>query len=366
MDLKNFLKELVFALKALISLLLLILFAFIASVTILGYVIRQELSVANYESYFLNINLGERLTPQITQVIFTFAMQQAGVKPSYYRLPLDKWEYIGDKVLSDGWANASLKKLFIDIRSNLMNDQLLLNEYTIDLNPFIQSLRSNQGSLSILPLIERTTPCDFDEDPVLFTRGRLINCIPEDDDMSDIAQVIRIGLANALPDDVSIETLLDSGALYPAVLYSLEPLVPIKMTLDKGIIFGYRLSLALLFFYLFISISSLEKIPRALIMPFMMTGILSLLVYGFVRLYAIKTIGDSINAYYADWDPAFGDLLTVLIEVVSTKVGELWIQRICIIFAVMLCLSLLLFVFIRWWMKKNQIPVRQHLRKRYK
>ena len=273
----NILKAIGEGLRRLLSLLLLLSFALITSVVILGSILTHTLSQPQtWENALVETRLVER-TRSLTSQLLLSAFS-TGSNGTLGELPRNTdWKSIGQALIPAQWLDENAKSLVEVILTWLEAPGSDLPEVLIDLTPIKENLRSSAGTVATLSLLQDVPPCQG-ETVIVYMGDSLINCLPASWDLTNVAGTIALLIADTFPDQVSMTTLAASGDA-DQIFQTIAKIKAVYSLWHLALNFGLQISILLLTLYLLLQTKTLVRLVRAFRHPFYAAGTLLLLLF---------------------------------------------------------------------------------------
>jgi len=330
-------------LKRIISFLLILLFAFVSTMVILGHVLTERLtSVTTYDNLIQQTGLAERGRGLLADFLVSYALSSGLANAAFLGdFPAQTWETVAQILLPVDWLENNLQEVTRSALDWLGNTEYQVPQFTIDLSPIIQALRGPQGALAVLPLLQDIPTCAPDVKEIVIMEGSLVSCLPGTQDITPIGRTIARSVANFILIEVSFTTLQQVGIVTPQTIQMMGEIRDGIHAVDLLLVVGFRLSLLILCFYAVLHSASSRALLAALPAPLFVAGSLSLALLGIFQAFLGLGLELSMTAFFPGLKPEAQALLVDLVRTASQGLKKQWLYGSLILLAAGLVLYLL-------------------------
>lgn len=171
------------------------------------------------------------------------------------------WLSVAETLLLPSWLEESLDELTDDVVNWLESEEAATPDIAISLEPVAAILRSDQGALALLPLLERTPPCEAGDTQPASAPGGLPACLPQGADITLLAAQSASQIAGRLPPVVTFATLQESGLAGDDTVQMLARVKTGRRLLQQAATFALRFAVLTLL----LSALARSRSPRTLL-----------------------------------------------------------------------------------------------------
>jgi hypothetical protein len=331
------------AARATRGLLALLLFGcFIALTPVAVAVWSTMTTVQEPQTFHMLINRGRiahRSPGFIVHALISATVQHnQSENPFADQFSLRQWEAVAAVILPAEWLEANLHQATEAIFHWLEEPEALLPELTLDLSPIIFSLQSRSGGLAILPLLQNTPVCPAHITTVTYFDGSLVSCLPEEEDITNIAQDVADVIAAGLVSEITIAQLYEEGMIPGEVVQKLNQGRLALGVLNAAINLYGRLLLLILCLYALLYSTSPVQALLSLRLPLLLAGVISLLLLAALLLFVQYGLGLLLTAFV----PLLQiELRGLLLDVIQMFLQALWVPWVLVSISLFLAVAVI-------------------------
>jgi hypothetical protein len=331
------------AARATRGLLALLLFGcFIALTPVAVAVWSTMTTVQEPQTFHMLINRGRiahRSPGFIVHALISATVQHnQSENPFADQFSLRQWEAVAAVILPAEWLEANLHQAIEAIFHWLEEPEALLPELTLDLSPIIFSLQSRSGGLAILPLLQNTPVCPAHITTVTYFDGSLVSCLPEEEDITNIAQDVADVIAGGLVSEITIAQLYEEGMIPGEVVQKLNQGRLALGVLNAAINLYWRLLLLILCLYALLYSTSPVQALLSLRLPLLLAGVISLLLLAALLLFVQYGLGLLLTAFV----PLLQiELRGLLLDVIQMFLQALWVPWVLVSISLFLAVAVI-------------------------
>jgi hypothetical protein len=331
------------AARATRGLLALLLFGcFIALTPVAVAVWSTMTTVQEPQTFHMLINRGRiahRSPGFIVHALISATVQHnQSENPFADQFSLRQWEAVAAVILPAEWLEANLHQAAEAIFHWLEEPEALLPELTLDLSPIIFSLQSRSGGLAILPLLQNTPVCPAHITTVTYFDGSLVSCLPEEEDITNIAQDVADVIAGGLVSEITIAQLYEEGMIPGEVVQKLNQGRLALGVLNAAINLYWRLLLLILCLYALLYSTSPVQALLSLRLPLLLAGVISLLLLAALLLFVQYGLGLLLTAFV----PLLQiELRGLLLDVIQMFLQALWVPWVLVSISLFLAVAVI-------------------------
>jgi hypothetical protein len=209
--------------RAALAALLLFWFGLAAAPTLLARsVYATVLDPQTHHNMLDRLNVASRVRPALLQwgAARFFASAQGGQAPPNVRLlSANAWAIMATGLLPEDWLAVQMHNL-IDAWFDWLSGDEPLPAARVELGPVAERLRSPNGALALVALLENTRACNPNEvvvagDAPLGAYAVFMPCIPPGTNLASLAEASATYTADVLPQEIDLPFLIGAGILSP-------------------------------------------------------------------------------------------------------------------------------------------------------
>lgn len=301
---------------------LLLLFTLVSVASLALFAIGNTLTDRNtYHNLIQQTQLAQRIPAAAPEQLMLTGLRAGGLEGVYLAsLTSHAWESAADQLLPESWLEENLHRLVDALFDWLRDSHAAVPEFTLDLAPLIQILNSPRGVLIILSLLQNTPACPPDVIEIIILDRELVSCLPEESELTSLAQRVATGMASGLPLELSLASLDEVGLIPLEALQLMERVRLIPQLFETTLALGLRLTLLCLLLYGLFYTASLQQFLKALPLPFYLAGTFSLITIGALYLFQQVGLAPVLSLTLPARQP---ELSLLLKDVVRTLIGDI-------------------------------------------
>jgi len=192
---------------------------FIMIVLVVSYTILIQAFYINFhvpdevQSILTNANFGIRSRPVIADLIFMYSVNTKSNNSFLHELPLDTWESVAEIIFPAEWIQETTDSIINSLWVWLNNPAANLPEISINLSQPLKILRSQQGALAVLPLLQNIPFCKNEIVSINNFSSELPECLPTDINYVGTSQIIARSFSNSIIEKIDLTVLNSQGYL---------------------------------------------------------------------------------------------------------------------------------------------------------
>jgi hypothetical protein len=359
------------AVRLLLSIILVALFAMLVSATIFGWALTTSLTSADaYHDLIEETRLGDRTAGLIAASFFSYLLTTDDGTFSL-NIDLQDWEAATKLVLPDGWLAARLHETVDTTFTWLESDDESLPQFKLSLNPVIQALRGQQGAAAVLPLLEKIRPCRSDENDLYILRDNLVSCLPVNQDLTGIAQAVSLALADRLPAEVSVRDLYQQGRLGNEAIYTFNRIQAGREVVAVWVRFSMAVTLLILCLWCLLYSSAPARVLGTLRIPLLVASGLSLLLWLGLNLFVQFGLDPFITTRLPYLQAEHQSLVVDLLKAINHSITWRWLVSSLILLGLALAAHLLFIGYKRYASRPGResvqsLQARQRIRRQFR
>jgi len=331
--------------RRILLVVLLVSFALVVTVTLLVYTSSNTLlDPGQWRQLIDETQLAARSSTLVADFLVTYSLKASQSAAFLQDYPLNTWEGVAEVLLPEEWVQENLYSIVDTAIDWLLGEQSGLPNFTLDLSPVLSALQGDQGALAILPLLQDIPACPADSSGAQILVGDLMNCLPENKDLTGYAAVISSLIAKTLPAEVSLATLEAMQLVSSHTYQSAEKIRSGVRGTESLVQLGFRLALLLLSLYALLNSPSPRRVFRTLAWPLYAAGGLSLVVLIGWQLFADLGLGLAITGLLPGTKLEVQSLLADVLRFISGSIAQEWLVWIAALFGLAILIQALTFV----------------------
>jgi hypothetical protein len=327
-----------------LAFIIVVLFTVSVTITLLLYAITVTISnTENWQAIFTEIRFPERSRVFLANILISYSLQTREGGSILGGFQMQSWESVAEYILPISWLEENLNNITFTYINWLGEKDTPLPDITLDLAPVLNVLSGPEGQLAILPLLQGFPTCSSDVKLIVIMGDNLINCLPENLDLTDIAHTIARLVANALPKKITINSLQEDG-LINAEVYNKLNRTRLVFQMFKGTLsLGLRFSFLLLCLYGLLHSTSLKRVLETLSLPLYTSAGLSLVTIGVWYIFVAWGLGLFVTVNFPAINVDAQALLVDMVRAISTRIEKYWLFGTVFLLLVAFVLHMLMF-----------------------
>lgn len=264
-----------------ISLRILFFLILISIVLVVNFTILIQAFYINFhtpdpvQSILTNANFGIRSRPVIADLIFMYSVDTKSSNSFLHELPLDTWESVAEIIFPAGWIQETTDSIIDSFWTWLNNPTTNLPEISINLSQPLNILRSQQGALAVLPILQNIPFCKNEIFSLDIFSNELPECLPANINYVETSQMIAMSFSNSIIEEVDLTVLNSQGYISQNTIKTIYDIQNIYSTMTKSRIYALVLSVLLFLIYCGLKLKQSTKMVSSIFLPLILAGLFS-------------------------------------------------------------------------------------------
>jgi hypothetical protein len=320
-------RKLLHWLHSIASVLLMISCVLIISITLFAFSVLSTLrNPRPYVELIHKQDAAERSRGLLVSLFVSYALQSGASNTSFLAdYPLQTWESVAEVLVPKDWLETNAQMVVNAIFDWLDHPDRQAPQFQFDLSPIIQTLRGPQGALAILPLLDNITTCPHQVQEIIIMGDNLVSCLPNNQDITSIAQKISQQVADRILEEVSLTTLQQAQVIQDNTIQIMIKIRQGVYLSDRILNLGFRLSLLAISLYALLHASSLKCLISSLPLLLYLSAGLSLLLLGVTHLFLNFGLSTTLTTVLPYLEPEVKDFLVDSVHSMSRGVEKEWL-----------------------------------------
>jgi len=226
-------------------------------------------------------NFYEISKPTIASIIFNFSDNSENDHVYSNQLSIDTWKNVAEIIFPTEWVKDTVDNIINSLWEWLNSPEDTLPNISINLSSPVDILRSRQGTLAFLPLLQDLPNCaNIDLTTQIYQKG-IPDCIPYKSNYIEVSQLIAVNFSYTIIENINFEILESQGYINKKSISEMNKF----HTIYSGIISTryYSIFITIIFFILYCLLTLIHsrKDLRTLMTPILIASLILLALFGF-------------------------------------------------------------------------------------
>jgi hypothetical protein len=264
------------------------------------------------------------------------------------------WDSVGELILPSEWLEDHLRLNTKEFVTWLGDPQTSLPAFHLEFSPIKRFLAGPRGGLAILPLLQQVPTCPVGITRVSIMQDSLVTCLPIGQDITVIAQSIAEWIGASIPQEMSMDSLQESGLLPVEEMASLQKLRETSQALEAALILAFRLALLALGLFALLQSASIQRLVKSLPFPLFLAGGFSLACLALAHIFVTFSGNFFISFLFPYLQPELQSSLVDVVNAFYASIQWTWLTRSLYPMAAASLIILLRLAAYRWMLPRLQ------------